>query len=74
MPVQMGLYGLEIANATSAFGLQYHIGHASSVGIAGFTLGGGQGFGGLAIDQACLLTRMHAGSMMLNIRNFLPCL
>lgn len=35
----MGLYGLEVANLTAEYNLHYRIGHASSVGIAGFTLG-----------------------------------
>lgn len=37
--VQIGLVGEEVANITQAYDLHYRVGHASSVGIAGFTLG-----------------------------------
>ena len=37
--MQAGLQGIELDNVTSQHGLHYRIGHASSNGIAGFTLG-----------------------------------
>ena len=37
--LQAGLYGQEVANATAEYGLHYRVGHASSVGLAGYTLG-----------------------------------
>lgn len=38
--LQAGVTSQEMSNATAEYGLHARIGHGSSVGLAGFTLGG----------------------------------
>ena len=41
---QTGLTGKETGNITAPYDLHYRVGHAGSVGLAGFTLGTSAGF------------------------------
>ncbi|KAK9823316.1 hypothetical protein WJX72_001874 [[Myrmecia] bisecta] len=47
---QPGVTGGLLANATMPFNLMYAGPHASGVGVSGFTLGGGLGWNGIAVD------------------------
>ncbi|KAK9803543.1 hypothetical protein WJX73_007097 [Symbiochloris irregularis] len=48
---QPGVTGGEMAAASEPHGLHYRIGHVSNVSLSGYTLGGGLGWAGLAVDQ-----------------------
>ncbi|KAK9823336.1 hypothetical protein WJX72_002025 [[Myrmecia] bisecta] len=47
---QLGVTGGLLANATMPFNLMFNGPHASGVGVSGFTLGGGLGWNGIAVD------------------------
>ncbi|KAK9797416.1 hypothetical protein WJX73_008590 [Symbiochloris irregularis] len=48
---QAGLDSMELCKATGPKGWHFRVAHVTSVGIAGYNLGGGQGWGGMAVDQ-----------------------
>ncbi|KAK9813084.1 hypothetical protein WJX72_008644 [[Myrmecia] bisecta] len=50
---QTGAQGHDVYKATAPYGLHFNVGHSSSVGIGGYVLMGGHGWGSTAFGPAC---------------------